>query len=78
MVCGWTIHRSVPGHKQVNSVANVLNLQTLADIVHRLGARGDGGAAVSIALAAESKMSPLPEPFITNRGSIQIPICTLA
>src|ERR1700691_2069163 len=27
MFCGWTIDRSVPGDKQVNSFANVLNLQ---------------------------------------------------
>jgi len=27
MVCGWTIHRSTPEHKQVISFVNVLNLQ---------------------------------------------------
>jgi hypothetical protein len=42
------IHHSVPGHKQVNCFANVLNLQGLAGVVPP-EVRGGGGAAASIA-----------------------------
>jgi hypothetical protein len=55
MVCGWTIHHSVPGRKQLISFANVLNLQGLADVVYRLGASGGGWRAASIAPATKSK-----------------------
>src|ERR1035438_2499892 len=56
MVCGWTIHRSVPGNKQVNSFRQRIESSGLGSRCDSWrGASGGGGAEATSAAATKSR-----------------------